>query len=206
MNALRDRFLRAILEGDLAAALSVAEDARVHGLPAFYEMVVTPALVEIGRLWERGTISVADEHVATAVAQSVLASRYPMFPWTTSGPKAIVACVSGERHELGARMAADLFSWDGWDVMYVGADVPLDALVARVEREAPVFVGLSVGLADRLPVIREAIARLRRARPGLKLLVGGRAVASAPAGLDVGADEIARSASSAVASISRWKP
>lgn len=198
--------MAAILKGDLAEGLSVAQEARSRGLAFFYEELIARSLVEVGRLWQAGQISVADEHVATAVAQSVIASFYPTFPWAAAGPQGIVACVEDERHELGARMAADLLVHDGWNVMYVGADVPLASLVELVVRTRPVFVGLSFALAERLPQARDAIARLRRDAPDARLLLGGRGVAvDAAAAQDLGADAAARSATGAVEAIRAWK-
>ncbi|HEX7942170.1 MAG TPA: cobalamin-dependent protein [Gemmatimonadaceae bacterium] len=206
MEPSQERFLAAILQGDLAQGLSVAQEVRSRGLPFFYEELITWALVEVGRLWQAGRISVADEHVATAVAQSVIASFYPTFPWAAAGPKGIVGCVEGERHELGARMAADLFVHDGWNVMYVGADAPLASLVELVVRTRPVFVGLSFALAERLPQVRDAIARLRREAPDARLLLGGRGLACVAASAqELGADVIARTATSAVEVIRAWK-
>ncbi len=206
MERSQDRFLAAILRGDLTDALSVAQQARSRGLPFFYEQMIARSLVEVGRLWQAGQISVADEHIATAVAQSVLASFYPSFPWVATGPKGIVACVEGERHELGARMAADLLVCDGWNVLYVGGDVPLAALVELVVRTRPVFVGLSFALAERQPTVRDAIARLRREAPDVKLLLGGRGVAiDAARARDLGGDAIACSGASAADKIRAWK-
>jgi len=205
MVGLRERFVAAVLAGSFADALACAHEAKAHGLPFLYEEIVAGALIRVGQLWQEGQISVADEHVATAVAQSVLACLYPSFPWVETGPKAIVACVEGEQHALGARMAADLLACDGWCVTFVGADLPVDALVDLVVREAPVFVGLSVAMPDRLPSAREAVARLRRAAPRCKVLVGGRAVATEGAPV-LDADMIARSATSAVEAVRPWKP
>ena len=202
---LQARFLRSILAGDLAGAVAVAREAREHGLPFFYEEIVTRSLVEVGRRWEMGELSVADEHVATAVVQSVVASFYPSFPWAPEGPKGVVACVSGERHELGARIAADMLSYDGWNVTFVGADVPQDALLALVARERPRLVGLSIALPERLPELRETIAQLRKLAPAPKLLVGGRAISSIDtAGLAV--DAVAISAADSVMLTRGWKP
>lgn len=206
MEPSLDRFLAAILRGDLLEALSLAQEVRSRGLAFFYEQLITRSLVEVGRLWQAGRISVADEHVATAVAQSVIASFYPTFPWMAAGPRGIVGCVEGERHELGARMTADLLVHDGWNVMYVGADVPLASLVELAVRTHPVFVGLSFSLAERLPHVRDAIARLRQEAPGARLLLGGRGVAvDAAAARDAGADAVAHSATSAVEVIRAWK-
>lgn len=204
MDALAHRFVEAILGGDLPGALAVAHDARARGLSYLYEDTATAALVEVGRRWQEGRISVADEHVATAIAQSVLASFYVTFPWPLHGPRGVIACVAGEHHELGARMVADLLVCDGWNVTFVGADVPLDALLALVRREQPRFVGLSAALPGRLPRIREAISLLRSETPGVRIIVGGGAVANdEAAALD--ADATVRTASSGVAAVRGWK-
>ena len=101
-------------------------------------------------------------------------------------------------------MAADLLSYDGWNVRFIGADLPQDALVELVARERPRFVGLSVALPERMACLRETIARLRVAAPVSKLVVGGRALACADvAGLEV--DAAVRSASAAVELMSAWK-
>ena len=102
-------------------------------------------------------------------------------------------------------MAADLLACDGWNVTFVGADVPQDALVELVTREHPCFVGLSASLPERLSRLHETIARLRVAVPASKLVVGGRVLASIDSqSLDV--DAVAPSASRAVELLRRWKP
>lgn len=204
---LADEFFAAIVAGDFSGASAVARRSLEQGgLPFLYEKVIAPALARVGDHWHEGKLSVADEHIATAITQSVLASFYPTFPWKVDGPKGIVACVSGERHELGARMAADLLSCDGWNILFVGGDVPLEALLALVARESPRLIGLSVGLPDRLSDYREAFARLKHTSPGSKLLVGGRAVASgALSPSDLKADLAARSAQEAVEAVREWK-
>jgi methanogenic corrinoid protein MtbC1 len=206
MVDLKERFLTAIVAGDFQRALAAASEARERGMPFLYEQIVGPALVEIGSMWQAGRLSVADEHIATALTQSVLASFYPTFPWAIAGPKAIMACVAGERHELGARMAADLLGCDGWNVRFVGADLPLDALLALVARDKPIFVGLSVALPEHLPSTRDAIAELRSGAPGIKIIVGGRAVAGHAPPLLPDADDVASSATSAVVKVRGWKP
>jgi methanogenic corrinoid protein MtbC1 len=198
-----EAFITAILAGDLARGLELASAARERGLRHLYEEIVTPALVEVGRRWQRGEISVADEHVAAAMTQSVICAQYPTFRWPVGARKGIVACVPGERHELGARIAADLLVDAGWDVLFVGADVPLVALADRIRHERPAFVGLSVGMATRLPEVNEALALLRSAAPDVKWIVGGRAAAEAGGGA-LEADAVVTSASGAVDVLRSW--
>ncbi len=161
---------------------------------------------QVGRLWQEDRISVADEHLATALAESTLAALYPEFAWPVFGPRAIVACTEGERHQFGARMAADLLALDGWNVAFLGADVPSEALLERARRTQPVFVGLSVCLVFHLPCSRQTIAALRREAPEVRVLVGGPAAREIPDPAVFGADACALTADEGVRIARAWKP
>jgi methanogenic corrinoid protein MtbC1 len=200
-------FLEAILAGHRAPAMAEARAHLARGVPYLYEQIVQPALEEVGERWQQNRISVADEHLAAATAQSVIASLYPEFPWPSAGPPALVACVEGERHEIGARMFADLLALDGWRDVFLGADTPLDAMIAKAVETRPVVVGLSVTLPQHLPIVQRSVVLLREALPSIKVLVGGRAfacVSGADAG--VGADAPPLSATGGVIAARPWKP
>ncbi len=73
------------------------------------------ALYDVGELWEQGKISVAGEHLATAISEGLLHLSYPrLFAAPRSGRLAVVAASVGERHQFGARMVADMFELHGW--------------------------------------------------------------------------------------------
>jgi methanogenic corrinoid protein MtbC1 len=198
-------FLEAILAGDHRQAFAVLRATMERGMSYVYEAIVQPAMQRVGELWHIHEISVADEHLATGVAQAAIAALYPLFPWPVGGPKAIVTCVQGERHELGARTVSDLLALAGWDTVFLGADVPLEAMLERVRKDRPVFVGLSATLPTHMPAVRKTIDRLRSQAPAVKILVGGRAMI---AGMEeaLGADAVAHSGSDAVHVARAWKP
>lgn len=198
-------FLEAILAGDHEQAFDIVRSAMSRGMAHAYEAVVQPAMHRVGELWHDRQISVADEHLATGVAQSTLAALYPLFPWPVGGPKAMVTCVQGERHELGARMVSDLLALDGWDTAFLGADVPLEAMLERVRKDRPVFVGLSATLPAHVPAMRRTIDLLRAHASSVKVLIGGRAFLELPEG-ELAADAVARSGSDAVRAVVAWKP
>jgi MerR family transcriptional regulator, light-induced transcriptional regulator len=118
----------------------------------------------IGRLWEQGRITIADEHRATEVARLALADlRSHLSSEPRLGRTACVACVAGERHDLGARMIADFLDSGGFDVRYLGADVPTKDLVELVKSEPPDILALSSTTPASLPALRAAVAAVRAA-------------------------------------------
>lgn len=203
----RSTFLSLILDGDRLRAEGHARRVlERHGVRFLYEEVVQPALEEVGRLWYSHRITVADEHLATAAAQSAVAALYPLFHWPTRGPRVLVACAQGERHDFGARMVADLLALDGWDERFLGADVPVEDLARKVQELAPRVVGISVTLPFHVPMAESAIRLVRGKFPAVKILIGGRATADDHGvSASFGADALARSGSEAVEVARGWK-
>lgn len=171
-------FEAALLTGDQREALAVVSgclDAG-HHLIDIELHVIQQALYTIGEKWQANLVSVAQEHMATAIAQSVMTVALLRSPAPAPiDRRVLLACVEGNNHSVGLRMVADSFLLSGWDVQYLGANVPTRALVQQVAHWKPDLVGLSVSFAQQLAVVKAVIAalteRLGEARPAV--MVGG---------------------------------
>jgi len=148
------------------------------GVEPLYGRVIAPAMWRIGCLWEEGAITVADEHLATALTHRVMASVYgASFGRATSRPgRILLAAVEGQRHALGLRMVADVLELAGYEVNYLGGDMPLDALLSAVRSRGPDIVGLSSTLESAASSLEAAVSQLGEAFPDLPILLGGQGV------------------------------
>lgn len=180
-------YLGALVAGDRDAALAVVDRLMARGVPRtdVYVDVLAPAMHAVGRAWEQGRMTVAEEHLATQITQAAL-ERFGGEHASGRGRRAliaVVACSPGELHALGARMVADEIAAHRWSVLHLGADTPIDALVRLAEERQADLVALSASTPDRLASAASVRALLiRTARPPF-VLVGGRGVALAPAAL-----------------------
>jgi len=153
-------------------------------LAALYQRVIAPAMHEIGRLWEEGAVTTADEHLATGVTHRVLAALRPPglleqgLERRPGRPRAMLAAVQGEQHALGLRMAADLLEDCGYEIAYLGADVPTPALLQAIETLSPDLLGLSATIPESRPQLAEAIEAARAGFPRLPILIGGQGTGS----------------------------
>ncbi|MEO8751162.1 MAG: cobalamin-dependent protein [Casimicrobiaceae bacterium] len=199
-----EAFESALLAGDRNGALSLLDRRfeQGHGLVETELHMIQPALYEIGRKWQQNQVSVAQEHLATAISQSVmthglLQSKVP----SANGRRVLLACVAGNNHALGLQMVSDAFHLAGWDVQYLGADVPTNALIRHIAQDGPHLLGLSVSFAHQLRVVKAITARLTQALGAARppVIVGGLAINqfSRLAGL-LGADGWSPDASAAV--------
>jgi methanogenic corrinoid protein MtbC1 len=184
-GALTRQFLAAQLAGEHREALRLVVDgglsrgARVLDVQS---RVIRTAQHELGLLWEANRISIAQEHLATGVAQVVLARLFEYAqPMPRNGHVIAVACVQGELHELPARFVANYLDHGGFTVRYYGANVPTDDLVPMLQAECPSLLALSVTMSFHVYSLREGVARVRaELGPSLPILIGGRAVAWEP--------------------------
>lgn len=198
-------YLGALRTGDRRHALAVVDEARTAGLglSALYLDVFQPALREIGRLWQHNELTVAEEHLATAITQIAMGRLYDDFCMRAprSGRTLLAACAQSERHEVGLRMICDLLELEGWDATYLGATVPQDSLVAMVLKDHPDVLALSASIAPHLPQLKSLIEEVRAVMGDAVpyILVGGRPFLEDASLADrVGADAMARDVTSAV--------
>lgn len=173
----RANFLDALLARDSARARQTIERALEQGAPVpdLYLGVLGPALQEIGHRWAMGKLNIAEEHYATAVAQSILdgLSRR-LHRAERDGRLAVVTGTPGEQHALGARMVTDFLEADGWEVMLLGPGAPAADVVALVEHEQPDLVALSTATAGALDGVAEVLAALAALNPKPFIVAGGQ--------------------------------
>ena len=125
--------------------------------------VVFPALRGIGDAWGRGELDVAREHAASETIRRRIAHHFDAAAVSTNGPRIVVGLPPGSHHELGAFAFAVAARRAGMDVLYLGADVPIDAWRATVEDAAPAAVVLAVVSQSDVGASTELIRALRAA-------------------------------------------
>lgn len=149
-----------------------------HGALSVYEQLLQPALEEVGRRWEDDELTVADEHLVTALTEQVLTRVRRR---GTSGPMAVVACTPGNEHRVGAVMVSDTLGSAGWDPMLLGARTPFQDLSALCGARDVQLVALSVGIEEELEVLGPQLELLRsRVGPDVHIIVGGGALRRQP--------------------------
>jgi MerR family transcriptional regulator, light-induced transcriptional regulator len=203
LGRIRASFTEAALAGDRRIALRLAEDA-LAAAPALdvYTGLIEASQVEVGARWQDNRITVAQEHIATAVTQyvvSVLYQRLPLAP--PNGQSVLISGVEGELHQLGPQLVADALEMDGCRVRFLGCNVPLTHLVQQVTDDRPDVVGLSTMMIFNVPKARFAIEQIGAAlSPRPTIVVGGGAFRVEPdLWKTIGADAYAADVRDAVA-------
>jgi len=168
------------LAAALRDALDDLDERRAHaaldrllsacGLDVAIRDVVLPYLGELGERWARGEATVAQEHYASALLGGRLrALARPA--GAGHGPRAVLACPPGERHDLGLLCFGLVLQDRGWRVTTLGADTPLDAMVEAAGRVEADLVVLAGALPEPLAAAADDLGVLGLRCP---LALGGR--------------------------------
>jgi MerR family transcriptional regulator, light-induced transcriptional regulator len=143
------------------------------GAEAFIDEVAVPFLRSLGTSWEEGKLTIAHEHLASAVMGGVLGMVTDVVD-ADSGGMVIVATPARQRHELGALLAAATAATAGWRVTYLGADLPADDIAAAALQRNASAVALSVVYPTDADALAGEMRRLREALPShVEIIAGG---------------------------------
>jgi MerR family transcriptional regulator, light-induced transcriptional regulator len=171
---LRGRFFDAADQLDAHAAYQIlGRAALLLGSRALAVDFLAPLLHELGDRWVVGRTRVCHEHMASAIVRTVLGGLVLTQHGALGGPRLVVATPRGELHELGALLCALLAGAAGWDVLYLGPNLPAAEIVEAAARSGAVAVAISLSGAARRETegdLRHLVASLQ---PAAVLLAGG---------------------------------
>jgi MerR family transcriptional regulator, light-induced transcriptional regulator len=189
LGVLRERL--AVNDKPGAVAAGVNSVRRGLPIPSLYLRVLTPLLAGTGSEWQHGLTAVWQEHLVSAVVRTIVESLYADVQAAVAGkPRlgtvAVLACPPEEAHDLGLRMVADLMELGGWTVHFLGADTPVQDVVAAARGVAADAVVLSASTHFHRVRLRRLVDDVAAALPGVKVWVGGPAFAADDQGCGAG--------------------
>jgi len=179
-GAFLEHALAAIVELDAERLETALSSASVSlSSPDLIEGVLAPLLVEVGDRWRDGKLRVAHEHLATATVRSFVASMLESRRGERSDATILVTTPAGQVHEMGALLAAFASSLDGWQVTYLGPNLPAEEIAAAARQLNVKAVALSIVFPVDDPRLSHELSRLRRLlSPHVAILVGGHGAES----------------------------
>ena len=149
------------------------------GVSAFIESVAAPLLRRVGDEWHAGRLSFAQEHLVSSLVHDIVAESMRSFGRQNGAPRLLVTTPAGERHAIGAVLAGAAAAVEGWNVLYLGADLPAADIAEAAVAAGVSVVALSiVYLGDRDAVV-EQVHILRSRLPATITLIAGGAGAGA---------------------------
>lgn len=175
---LYQNYLTALLAGRRKECHGVVQSLLDEhmGIKELYTDLFQRSMYRVGELWETNRITVANEHLATSITESLLNLSYPsLFATERIGKKAVISCSANEFHQVGGKMVADILELNGWDGHFLGANTPPEDMVRFIHDLKPDVVGLSLSILSNLGHLTRCIEAVKSDFPNIDLLIGGQA-------------------------------
>ncbi len=151
----------------------------------FLESRVAPLLETVGRAWARGDIEVRHEHFCSERVGDFLRSLRLPYEERAQGPRVVLATLPGESHGLGLQMVSLCLAEMGFQLVYLGTEVPVDQIATMSQEQPTRAVGISISLATPAAVSSVQVRALRELLPAnVALVVGGQGAPTPPVGVE----------------------
>jgi methanogenic corrinoid protein MtbC1 len=174
------KYINCLLKGSKEEARQVIINSYEKGITIkdIYFNILAKALKEVGTLWEKGEVEVWKEHYITEVTIDIMKEvKVREKRKTGKAYKMISVAASAELHNIGLRMLSDFLEIEGWNIVYLGSNVPLQSLINAIKIEKPNILALSITLEHHIDIAKNMIAAIKShfGKNTPKIIIGGTA-------------------------------
>ena len=161
---------------------------------SYIDQVVAPLLRRIGEEWHGGRLGIAEEHVASAVIEGIVIDAMRAIMPSGTAPSVVVATLAGSQHVIAAALVGAVAAAEGWNVLFLGGELPRSEIAAAARSRNARAVAVSVPYSNSSKRLLDDLRDLRARIPAeVPLFAGGQAVleasrALAKSGIELGAD------------------
>lgn len=177
-SQISNSFLEHLLQGDRRKCSVLVQQYLSHNpsIMDMYEEILKDSLYKVGVLWETNKISVATEHLATAIAEGILNEYFAqIISKNRCNKKVVLTCVENEEHQVGIKMVADVFEMHGWESFFLGTGIPTNELIPFIHEVKPDILAISLSIYFNYSNLIKMLNILQSEFPKLKIIIGGQA-------------------------------
>jgi methanogenic corrinoid protein MtbC1 len=211
LNQIAIELMVHVVQGDMRYSIKRIDSAfeEQYSLEQIYRDIITPIMYKVGDMWENGKISTAVEHLTSATISKLINHIQEKSGNIKPAKGAVVVTsVSNEYHFLGSKIVAALFEHRGWNVKFLGPNVPQKDLIQLLESDQSQVLAVSITMIYNLQELIEMINSIKKnpKLKKLKIMVGGLLVQMYPKlHTFLKVDHVASSIDDGLAAMERFK-
>jgi corrinoid protein of di/trimethylamine methyltransferase len=198
------KLAQAVVDGEPDDARALAEQALAMGLDplACIDQGLTRGIQRVGELFSSGEFFLPELIIGADTMKAALEVLEPAMLADQKREvvaKVVLGTVKGDLHEIGKTLVGTMLTANGFQVIDIGVDKPVEDFIAAIKESGATIVGASALLTTTMLEQRKLVEALKQAglREQVKVMVGGAPVTASFAE-EVGADGFAEDAISAV--------
>ncbi|MDH3276997.1 MAG: cobalamin-dependent protein [Nitrosopumilus sp.] len=174
----KQQLFKNFTQGNIENSLKIYEHyVKIFDSSVFFEKILRPVMYKIGDDWANGKISIATEHVASNVAQTLVKIIMDKVTGNANKKKILICVPQGEEHHLGCDVIETFLSVKGFKVFNMRTSLPTESLLNFIEYNKPDVMLLSITLEDNLSAGQRLVRKIRE-QYDIPILVGGYAMYS----------------------------
>lgn len=177
-GTLWEDYLSALLSGEKHTAIhlfdKLIDNRRIEDI---YINVIGKSMHEVGQKWTKGSVTIAEEHVAAFITREILDYfKYRSIPIANEvRPKIACVTVEGDPHTLPLKIAVDILEAKGWKVYNLEFPLPVKDLIKFLEDHSIDKLGISITLNEAIPNLNHLISEIKKVAEKITVIVGGGA-------------------------------
>lgn len=162
-----------LIEGDIQSSIKIYEEyIKIFSPGDFFDKILRPVMYKIGEDWANNTISIATEHVASNVAQTLVKIIMDKVTGNANKKKILICVPLGEEHHLGCDVLETYLSIKGFKVYNMSTSIPTESILSFIEYNNPDIVLISITLEDNISAGQRLVKKIKE-QYDIPILVGG---------------------------------
>ena len=176
VNKAKQQLFKKLTEGNLEESIKIYKNyVEIFNISNFFDKILRPVMIKIGKDWERGKISIATEHVASNVAQTLVKIIINQVSSSRNKKKVMVCVPMGEEHHIGCDVLETYLTRKGFKVFNMGISMPTKSIIEFIKIKKPNVVLISITNQDNILAGQRLVKKIRE-QSKIPILIGGHAM------------------------------
>ena len=172
----KQQLFKKLTEGNIEECIKIYKNyVEIFNISDFFDKILRPVMSKIGKDWETGKLSIATEHVASNIAQTLVKIIMEQSSGTGNKKKIMICVPVGEEHHIGCDVLETYLTIKGFKVFNMGTSIPTESIMEFINMKKPDIILISITIQDNI-LAGQRLAKKIRGQSKIPILVGGYAM------------------------------
>ena len=172
----KQQLFKKLTEGNIEECIKIYKNyVEIFNISDFFDKILRPVMSKIGEDWETGKLTIATEHVASNIAQTLVKIIMEQSSGTGNKKKIMICVPVGEEHHIGCDVLETYLTIKGFKVFNMGTSIPTESIMEFINMKKPDIILISITIQDNI-LAGQRLAKKIRGQSKIPILVGGYAM------------------------------
>jgi len=172
----KQQLFKKLTDGNIEECIKIYKNyVEIFNIADFFDKILRPVMVKIGKDWETGKLTIATEHVASNIAQTLVKIIMEQSSGAGNKKKVMICVPVGEEHHMGCDVLETYLTIKGFKVFNMGTSIPTESIIEFINMKKPNIVLISITIQDNI-LAGQRLAKKIRGQSKIPILVGGYAM------------------------------